>query len=794
MKLTIHKTSTMKKTYLLLLAACMLKPAMAQEKFELGKPNNSNYRYLDDYQALKDYIDYSKYPNFKLGAGTTVSDYLYNSTFKNLINKNFIETVAGNAMKMASCVDAKGNMNFSTVKSYVKAATDAGLNVYGHTLAWHSQQPKAWLLKLVADKPAPELEDADFEFWETVASKDYRVTKNVGWTSDQTKYNFSISFDATNGLKVTTNKSYSWEVQFDAMSDIMLQTNKSYKMTITIKGSKSGHVNGTLGNFNGGASFDASFTTQWNDVEMTIKPTMESSLILMHIPSYVGNVYIKSIKFEELKKGKTINEERRCMKAHATARQANVWDNQIWLVPGSFSSGASYVFKADVRADKAAFASTQIHSTPGSFVDGNAFGNIYFTPEWKTITVSGKFAKAGQSIAFNLSELAEENTYYFDNVSLKINGTEKMRNGDFEGTNVSTFKAKEYGGDPVAPTIVDNLTYVYVPGTIPLSQQERHDTLVYAMDKWIKGMMTACGGKVKAWDLVNEAISGGGDDGSGNYVLQGNNPNGNPDATWDVGGDAFFWQDYMGSLEYVRQACRLARKYGPEDIVLFINDYNLESDWDDNKKLKSLINWIKKWEADGVTKIDGIGTQMHISYYENSSTQSSKKSAITNMFKLMAKTGKYVRVSELDMGYVDANGNAISTNNMTEAQHKNMANFYEWIIKEFFRLVPVNQQWGICQWCTNDAPAGSGWRKGEPVGIWDLNNYRKHAYAGFVRGLGGVVYTAPDGVDGIEADEPADIDTSKGIYNINGMPLKATSLDKLPSGLYIVNGKKIAIK
>ncbi len=37
-------------------------------------------------------------------------------TFKNLINKNFTETVAGNAMKMASCVDAKGNMNFSTVK------------------------------------------------------------------------------------------------------------------------------------------------------------------------------------------------------------------------------------------------------------------------------------------------------------------------------------------------------------------------------------------------------------------------------------------------------------------------------------------------------------------------------------------------------------------------------------------------------------------------------------------------------------------------------------------------------
>ena len=407
------------------------------------------------------------------------------------------------------------------------------------------------------------------------------------------------------------------------------------------------------------------------------------------------------------------------------------------------------------------------------------------SPSQMTITVSGKFNAAGQSIAFNLSELADENNYYFDNVSLKIGGVEKIKNGDFEGTDVSSFKVKENSGSVVDPTIVDNLSYIYIPSTIPLSQQERPDTLVYAMDKWIKGMMTACEGKVKAWDLVNEAISGGGNDGQGNYALQhseGYNPNG----TWDVGGDAFYWQDFMGDLEYVRQACRLARKYGPEDVVLFINDYNLESDWDQNKKLKSLINWIKKWEADGVTKIDGIGTQMHISYYENSGTQNSKKNAITNMFKLMAATGKYVRVSEMDMGYVNSSGKDVPTNSMTETQHKNMANYYEWIIKEYLRLIPPAQQWGICQWCPTDAPSNSGWRANTPVGIWDLNYYRKHVYAGFVRGLGGVV----SGIDKV-VDADKTIDTSMGIYNLNGMRMQATSLDELPAGIYIVNGKKI---
>ena len=134
-----------------MLTASLSASAMAQEKFEQGKPGNDDYRYLDEYKALKEYIDYSKYPQFKLGAGTTVNEYLNKPTYQKMINQNFTETAPGNAMKMGSCVDGNGNMNFTTVKNYVKAATEAGLHVYGHTLAWHSQQPKGWLLKLLAD-------------------------------------------------------------------------------------------------------------------------------------------------------------------------------------------------------------------------------------------------------------------------------------------------------------------------------------------------------------------------------------------------------------------------------------------------------------------------------------------------------------------------------------------------------------------------------------------------------------------------------------------------------------------
>ena len=614
-----------KNIYLLLLTAGMCVPTMAQKPFELGKPNDDNYRYLDGYKALKEYIDYSKYPNFKLGAGTTVNTYLSNSTYKSMINNNFTETVAGNAMKMASCVDGNGNMNFTNVKKYVNAADKSGINVYGHTLAWHSQQPKAWLLKLLADKKV----DGGEEVWKTAANKDFRSDKTVGWKATEAEWGYSTSFSSTDGLKVTTTKSYPWQVQFVPMSDIALTSGKTYTMTMTVKGTGSGKLDGRVGDWSGGANFSLNFNTEWNDVKVEVKPTLANNFILLHVVNYVGDVYIKNIKFE-----------------------------------------------------------------------------------------------------------------------------------GYEGQ------------------------------TRPLTQEERHDTLVWAMDKWIKGMMEACDGKVKAWDLVNEAVAGADNDRDGYYDLQ--HSEGYAQGTWDVGGDAFYWQDHMGDLDYIRQACRLARKYGPEDIVLFINDYNLESDWDNNKKLKSLINWIEKWEADDVTKIDGIGTQMHISCFENNTHQNNIKKHITQMFQLMANSGKLVRVSELDMGYVRGSnrwGASSKTNELTEAEHKKMADFYEWIIKEYFRIIPPEQQWGICQWCTTDAPANSGWRGGEPVGIWDINNYRKHVYAGFVRGLNG---GEPTGIADIEADDTIDI--SKGIYNMQGVRMSATSLDQLPCGIYIVGGKKVVVK
>lgn len=602
----------MKKQYIIVALGAILMASCAEEfdrNFEVERPDKTEkYAYLTDYKALKDYVSD---PNFHLGVGTDATDYANQGVAYVVTNANFNETVAGNAMKMGSCVGDDGSMDFSTVEAYVKAATNAGINVYGHTLAWHAQQPTAWLKTLIADKEAtvdPENMEYEEIIEEQLSNPDCEGT------------------DATNFV------------------------------------CRDGDGGGDVNRIEDGVGVDGS----------------------------------------------------RGVRVHSIDNPTNDWDSQFFITTPNhvWKAGDKYEFKMMAKADKNATVDIQSHTTPGNYIYWSMLKGSYdITTEWQEFTFEGTITgdQAGSdglsTIAFNLNKLKEANNYYFDNMSWK-----------------SYTQVAKGGGEAT-----------------PQTPEELLDTLTYAMDLWIGGMMEACKNEegtevlVKAWDVVNEAISGEDKDGDGIYDLQ----HGTVKIKDLKKNSDFFWQDYMGDLEYVRTAVKKARQYGGNDLKLFVNDYNLESDWDQNKKLKSLIEWIKKWEADGVTKIDGIGSQMHISYYVNPQTQESKKKAIEESFKLLAASGKIVRISELDMGIVDADGNDIKTADVTEEQHHAMAEFYTWIIKKYKEIIPAAQQWGICQWCATDSPAGSGWRANQPVGLWDQNYYRKHTYAGFADGLSG---------------------------------------------------------
>lgn len=525
----------------------------------------SEYDYLNDYSALKTYIDHAKYPNFKLGAGASASDLSASNIMARLTYANFDEVTAGNAFKYASCVAADGTMDFSNVQKFIEQASKNNVSVYGHTLVWHAQQQVSYLKGLITDPNA-----------------------------------------ANYILHVTTPEAKKdvWDWQLFAHTTKPLKVGKNYTLKMRVKTSK--------------------------DYTVTCWPSIDGG-------------------------------------------------------------------------------DAQYYPTP----------TINSTTEWTTISSSFKANIAIDELGFQFGTLGGD--LYLDDVSLTEEGSSEnlLYNGDFSDDDLTYWTHPSWLSDETVKREKDESS-----DKSTFTDQTVKDTLTWAMTKWIKDMMGACAGKVKAWDVVNEPMSDIHPDSLKSGAVEGDTKKN------------FYWQDYLGK-DYARIAVKLARKYGPSSLKLFINDYNLEAAYNNNAKCKGLINMIKYWESDGVTKIDGIGSQMHVSYSMNSATQKKNEDAYINMLKLLAASGKLVRISELDMGCLDTDGNKILTENITDAEKKGMAAYYKFIVEKYLEIIPPAQQYGICQWSVVDSPSSSGWRAGEPTGLWNAAYSRKPAYGGFADGLTG---------------------------------------------------------
>ena len=688
-------------------------------KYDVEKPQTiAQYEYLNDYAPLKEYLDRGAHPGFKVSAALGVDEFNQQGPLFRLAAHNFDEIVAGNAMKMASCVNDQGVMDFSKVSSFVRAAEDAGLTVYGHTLAWHAQQPRKWLEKLIADK---ELDvDPDQKTFTELSRQTYQDGKfpfyEMGCAPDI--INGSIHFVPTGD----------WS-QFFCMTGCSMKAG-NYVAILHIKSTKDGMISLTAQNGWGAEAqkITQKFTVkanEWVDAEVALNDIQGGNYDFILLPeTFDGTLDLQSVTIGQYESpAMEVEQEVK----HQTYQDGPFPYYQMGCAPDVINGSIHFVPTGDWSQF---FCVTGAPLTPGNYA----------------VDVEIKSTKSGNI------KMTVQNGWGGDAESR--DGTVALK----EGWTTARFKMTlEQGGNYdfiLKPETFDatldlksvTIKKIVKTNSIPLTPQEKSDTLTWAMNKWISGMMQATGGKVKAWDLINEAVSGGGNV-NGFYALQ-------TEATSEHNPQDFYWQDYFTPEMYgpivekaARDAYAAVEGTTPEDLKLFINDYNLESDWDDNKKVKSLVYWIGVWEKKGQelgwnTKIDGIGSQMHISYYENEQTLESKKRAIQNMLKIMAETGKLVRISEIDMGYVDKDGKDVTTAQLEKlpieervAKEKAMAEHYKWIIEQYFKIVPVSQQYGICQWCLTDSPTDSGWRPGQPVGLWNLNYQRKPAYGGFADGL-----------------------------------------------------------
>ena len=688
-------------------------------KYDVEKPQTiAQYEYLNDYAPLKEYLDRDAHPGFKVSAALAVDEFNQQGPLFRLAAHNFDEIVAGNAMKMASCVNDQGVMDFSKVSSFVRAAEDAGLTVYGHTLAWHAQQPRKWLEKLIADK---ELDvDPDQKTFKEL----YRQTYQDG---PFPYFQMGCAPDIING-SIHFVPTGEWS-QFFCMTGQSMKAG-NYVAILHIKSTKDGMISLTAQNGWGAEAqkITQKFTVkanEWVDAEVALNDIQGGNYDFILLPeTFDGTLDLQSVTIGQYESpAMEVEQEVK----HQTYQDGPFPYYQMGCAPDVINGSIHFVPTGDWSQF---FCVAGAPLTPGNYA----------------VDVEIKSTKSGNI------KMTVQNGWGGDAESR--DGTVALK----EGWTTARFKMTlEQGGNYdfiLKPETFDatldlksvTIKKIVKMNSIPLTPQEKSDTLTWAMNKWISGMMQATEGKVKAWDLINEAISGGGNV-NGFYALQ-------TEATSEHNPQDFYWQDYFTPEMYgpivekaARDAYAAVEGTNPEDLKLFINDYNLESDWDNNQKVKSLVYWIGVWEKKGKelgwnTKIDGIGSQMHISYYENEQTLESKKKAIQNMLKIMAETGKLVRISEIDMGYVDKDGKDVTTAQLEKlpieervAKEKAMAEHYKWIIEQYFKIVPVSQQYGICQWCLTDSPTDSGWRPGQPVGLWNLNYQRKPAYGGFADGL-----------------------------------------------------------
>jgi len=249
------------------------------------------------------------------------------------------------------------------------------------------------------------------------------------------------------------------------------------------------------------------------------------------------------------------------------------------------------------------------------------------------------------------------------------------------------------------------------------TDDEIKDILTNAMEVWISKLMEASDGFVKAWEIVNEPM----DDANPTELKSDPNPPLDP-RNWTVD-ENFYWQDYLGK-DYARLAAKFARQYGGNDLKLFVNDYGLETN--DNSKCIGLIDMINYWESDNVTKIDGIGTQMRVTRSLDPNQQSENEEAIANMFRLLAQSKKLIRISGLTMTLADARGVNITPAGATVDQQLLVSDFYNFIVRKYFEIIPAEQRYGIT---INPRDTDSS------HGLWSTSYNRKYSYAGFAEGL-----------------------------------------------------------
>jgi endo-1,4-beta-xylanase len=222
--------------------------------------------------------------------------------------------------------------------------------------------------------------------------------------------------------------------------------------------------------------------------------------------------------------------------------------------------------------------------------------------------------------------------------------------------------------------------------------------------KYITDVVTHYAGKVKSWDVVNEAVD---DNGSmrNTLFLKRMGPN--------YIKDCFQW------------AKNAANAAGDTNLLLFYNDYATSTNIAKQDKVFSIVDDLKAGNL-----IDGIGFQMHNKYLTPTKAQIE-----TDINRAVAK-GLKIHVSELDIQVNPSNDISTFTNERRLAQKEK----YKEMVK-IYNALPAANKYALTIWGMRDNDSwipystelnhtGNDW----PL-LYDSNFAVKSSHTGFLEGL-----------------------------------------------------------
>lgn len=231
--------------------------------------------------------------------------------------------------------------------------------------------------------------------------------------------------------------------------------------------------------------------------------------------------------------------------------------------------------------------------------------------------------------------------------------------------------------------------------------QEKTDTINYALNTWCDGLMKINAGRIKSFDLIDEALDT-------KNVLD----NGMFDLKHST--EKIFWQDVLGSENYApvvsKKAATAFETHGGDlsQLKFFISETGLE----DAKKMESLNYWISVWDNNGA-KIDGINAKLNLTYSENEAQQEANKATLNTLLDNLAATGKLIRLSNFDIKYQNVEGSNVAAKDISAEQRQKLADYYAYVIKSYMTRIPHDKQAGICKGNMSDT--------NDPVGLWSID-------------------------------------------------------------------------